>query len=261
MTGIFDSGIGGLFILQELKMQIPYLPVIYLADTKYFPYGKKSALQIQALVNKNINYLTAQGVHYIVIACNTACTGMKNLHYNIPVWGVVEFALQQARYLSKNRQVIVLATKATAQSGIYKQKNEELKTKLHIYQQACPGLASFVEDGEWIKQPDKLFSFLDKYLKPFLNRGVDTVILGCTHYLYLRKEIQKYIGPYRKIADPVHFLINHLKINKVLKTSKVLQESIPLFVSGDVEDFSKKVSSIFGELKFHAQKMETIDLI
>ena len=147
MTGIFDSGVGGLLILQDLMKQIPYSPFIYLADTKHFPYGNKNALQIHSLVKNNVEYLVSKGADNIIIACNTASTVLADSQYSVPVVGVIEVALEQAKVLSRNGQVVVLATEATVKSNIYIQKNEELKTHLHIYQQACPLLAPYVEEG------------------------------------------------------------------------------------------------------------------
>ena len=122
MTGIFDSGIGGLFILQTLLKQVPYSSFLYLADTKYFPYGDKSVFQLRSLVRKNIEYLASRDAENIIIACNTASAVLEKSSYPMPVCGVIESALQQAKVLSQNNRVVLLATQFTVQSNIYIKK-------------------------------------------------------------------------------------------------------------------------------------------
>ena len=251
MTGIFDSGIGGLFVLKDLIKQFSNVPFVYLADTKYFPYGEKKLSCIHSLVKKNVEFLLSHGVDNIIVACNTASAVLDNVRYDVPVMGIIEPAIRQAQACSQSGKVVVLATEATVKSCVYLKKNRDLATGLHIYQQACPLLAPFIESGKWKTHQKELWVLLDEYLKPFSNKKVDTIILGCTHYLCLKLLIRKYIGGVMQVVGPVHFLIKHLKERGFCKIKTDIPKRVPVFVSGNVDEFSKKSSEGFRGLKFY----------
>ena len=215
MIGVFDSGLGGLFLLKELHKQFPGQGFIYLADQAGFPYGEKSAPAVRALVKKNIEFLAGQGARQVIVACNTATVVLEEAGaLPVPTRGVIEPALRQANQDSKNKKVGVLATEGTVRSRFFEQKAKKLNLGVTVYQQACPRLAPFVEEGGWdlefADREKKLFPLLEEYVRPLMDKGVDTVIPGCTHYLYLQRDIEKLMGMGKKTAGPVQFLIKAL---------------------------------------------------
>ena len=260
MIGIFDSGLGGLFLLKELSQKLPQQSFIYLADRAHFPYGEKKLSFVQSLVKKNITFLKNQGAKRIIVACNTASAVLEEQStYPVSVTGVIEPALKQADKVSITRKIGVLATTGTTRSQIFLRKTEELKLNLQIHQQACPRLAPFLEEGGWkIVQTQCGSALLKNYLKPLLDKNVDTIIMGCTHYLCLKPIIEKYIGVGKKAVGPVNFLIQDLlSQEKNIKMSSIHQagsqkepcprnvfSEIHLFVTRESEEFEQQVRMI-----------------
>ncbi len=281
MIGIFDSGLGGIFLLKELSQQFPKQSFIYLADRKNFPYGEKSSSLVRSLVKKNINFLINQGAEHIIVACNTASVTLRDADFHqVPVKGVIEASLRQAKKDSLNKKVGLLATLGTVKSQVFLKKLKKLNFNLQIYQQACPLLAPFVEQGGWninrhIAKNKELDSLLEKYLQPLINKGVDTVIMGCTHYLYLEPAIKKYIGKNKKTVGPVNFLIkdlyrtsqllygpdslglNKVRIhskkqeqkNKRIRTKETNNKKINIFINGQNKDFGQQLHQIWEQKK------------
>ena len=271
MIGIFDSGIGGMFLLKELCKKFPKKSFVYLADRKNFPYGEKSFSFIQSLVKKNMHFLANQGAEHIIIACNTASVTLKEEDaYPVPVTGVIEAALKQAQKDSLNKKVGLLATVGTVKSQAFLKKAKKLNFDLQIYQQACPLLAPFVERGSWntnekqdIAKNKELTFLLKKYLQPLINKGVDTIIMGCTHYLYLEPAIKKYIGQNKKVVGPLNFLIEdlleitkyeehsgkHEQKNRKTLEKEVENSKINIFIHGQNKDFEKQLCQIWESQK------------
>ena len=209
LIGAFDSGLGGLLLIKSLSQHFPQEKFIYLVDTKNFPYGEKSVSAIRAIVDQNIQFLIQKKVDFIIITCNTACSVLEKKNYAVPLAGVIEFALEQAHAFSKNKRVGLLATEVTVESNAYLQTSKQLGLSLNIYQQSCPLLAPIVQQGDADKE-DIVIPVIKKYLAPFIEKEVDTVIIGCTHYLYLERWIQQLMGKYVKLVEPSDFLIQYL---------------------------------------------------
>lgn len=197
--GFFDSGIGGLSVLQQVRRVLPHENYLYYGDSKNAPYGIREPQDILELTSSAAEYLMGLGIKALVIACNTA-TGvslqtLKN-KLPIPVLGI-QPALEEAQRLRKNGKVLALATPATF-------KTERFKT---IYQQhgdevivlPAPGLMDFVEKGELTG--DKLDAFLFALFLPYEHTPIDVIVLGCTHYPFLKGAIAKYFPSARQIDD------------------------------------------------------------
>lgn len=258
MIGIFDSGIGGIVLLKALKKRMPKESFVYLADRANFPYGEKNVSAINNLVKKNIEFLMAQKSEQIVIACNTASVTLKSKHsYPIPVKGVIEASLKQASRSSVNKKIGLLATRVTVKSKIFLKRAKKLNLNLQIYQQACPLLAPCIEQGAWMLdkeytkanqtyknqikiQNKKILPLLQKYLDPLMKKGVDTVILGCTHYLYVKSAIQEYMGENKKAIGPINFLVKKLWERKKLAETKKKYYSDHSRHSGEVRNPKKE---------------------
>ncbi len=193
--GIFDSGIGGLTVLKETRRELPNEHIIYFGDTAHLPYGTKSKETITKFSMDNVRFLQGFEVKIVIVACNTASSlSLDDLKesFSMPVIGVIEPGAKQAVQTTKTGRVGVIGTKATIGSGAYEACLKKLDPKVKVYSQACPLFVPFVEegwlDGEVVEKVAKI------YLEPIRSFGVDTLILGCTHYPLLTEVIQKTIG-------------------------------------------------------------------
>lgn len=258
MIGVFDSGVGGLFLLKELHKKFPKQSFVYLADKAYFPYGGKSFSFIRNLVKKNIEFLTVQGARQVIVACNTASVILESGDsYPVPVMGVIEPSLRQAEKKSINKKVGLLATVGTVKSQVFLKKAKALNLDLHIYQQACPRLAPFVEQGGWetstgkgsgINKDKTLYFLLKEYLQPLISKGVDTVIMGCTHYLYLESAIRECIGKNRKVVGPGGFLVKDLmglKNAGWFESQNKKRGKVVIFINSQDEEIKKQFYQIW----------------
>ena len=249
--GVFDSGIGGLFLLKALNKKLAGLDFVYLADAENFPYGRLSLLELRSIVKANIQLLAQHKVDHVIIACNTASAVLEEqAAYPVPAAGIIEFALKQAKKLSRNLRVGLLATSATVKWKIYPQLAKKLGLSLNIYQQACPLLAPMIEQ----KQTDEKISLvLKKYLKPLMAQKVDTVIIGCTHYLYVKEKIKQITKGSVCLAGPEDLLIQYVqnivlaeKTQAKIKTAGAYDKkcNISIIVKGNTAQYRKKCLSI-----------------
>lgn len=189
--GVFDSGLGGLSVLLELARQLPNEALIYVADSAHAPYGAKTAEYIAERCIKISNFLLSQNVKLIVVACNTAtayAVEVLRQHLTIPVVGL-EPAVKPAVKLSKNGKIGVLATRQTANSARLKRLIDNHAQGTDVLVQACPGLVEHVEQGDFNSR--ELKQLLREYLKPLQEQGVDTLVLGCTHYPFLHETLHE----------------------------------------------------------------------
>jgi glutamate racemase len=208
--GLFDSGIGGLTVLRALRQALPNENFIYLGDTARLPYGSKSPATIERYLEQNIRFLAERGVKAVVVACNSASSvlvsesGVCDPHalrarFQIPVYNVIEPGARSALEVSKQRRVGVLGTRATVSGGAYVRSIHKIDLAVEVFQQACPLLVPLVEEG-WENDPlTNLVVY--RYVSPLLNHGIDTLIMGCTHYPVLRDSIRKVVGPHVELVD------------------------------------------------------------
>ncbi len=229
MIGIFDSGVGGLTVVGELRKQLPDYQLLYLGDKARFPYGPKGREVILKYALEDAHFLINQGAKIIVIACNTASTQADQVRKEVklPVFDVIGPAIRRAAEISKNKRVGVIGTRATIASGLYEQGLKKVDARFEVIAHPAPLLVSLVEE-DWIKKPETK-TILKKYLQPFKVRSIDTLILACTHYPLLKDLIQIKIGRRIKLVDPAEeaakeikeFLIMNSQIEKELtKDSK-----------------------------------------
>ena len=260
MIGILDSGQGGFFLLHKLYQSFPNQDFVCLMDKAHFPYGEKSQAELRSLLRKNIKFLTQQGAEQVIVACNTASAVLeKPSAYPLPVKEIISASLKQASQYSQNKKVGVLATKGTVESQAFITQSKKLNQNLHIYQQACPLLAPFVEsfgplsknfapssvamdtskktaiplldNSLYTIKNKKLTPLLKQYLEPLVAKGVDTLILGCTHYLYLQKAVEEYLGKEIKVVGPVPSLIQDMLKSSLKTDVKKHKKSPYLFIS------------------------------
>ena len=197
--GIFDSGVGGLTVLKALKLALPEESFVYLGDTARLPYGTKSPETIRLYLEQNIRFLVSCGVKALVVACNSASTVLASDHWDdLPIYGVIGPGAQAA-YAASNGRIGVLGTRATVESNAYVKALHELDPTLEVIQQACPLLVPLVEEG-W-EQDAVTDEVLRRYLEKPLEAGIDTLILGCTHYPVLKDRIAAIAGENVTLVD------------------------------------------------------------
>ncbi|HXR24321.1 MAG TPA: glutamate racemase [Candidatus Binataceae bacterium] len=200
--GVFDSGIGGLTVLKELVEALPAEDFIYLGDTARLPYGTKSAEVILRYSRENTEFLLAKGIKLLVIACNTAsAVALHEIARDtiVPVTGVIEPGARAAAAASRSGKIGVIGTEATIASGAYTRALQQLRPGVEIYTRACPLLVPLVEEG-WTDNTiaEQTVAY---YLESLKTSGIDTLLLGCTHYPLLRDLFRRVLGPGVRIVD------------------------------------------------------------
>jgi glutamate racemase len=200
--GVFDSGIGGLTVLRELTRTLPREDFIYLGDTARLPYGTKSNEVILRYSRENTEFLLAKGIKMLVVACNTSsAVALAEISRQtvIPVIGVIEPGATAAIKASRNGKIGVIGTEATIVSGAYTRAIQALRPRTEIYTRACPLLVPLVEEG-WTENEiaERTVTF---YLESLKQSGIDTLLLGCTHYPLLRRVFERVLGVGVRIVD------------------------------------------------------------
>lgn len=201
--GIFDSGVGGLSVLAALRKLLPNENVIYLADQAHVPYGSRSLAQVRAFSEGITRYFLTQDTKLIVVACNTASAAalhhLRQAFLGIPFVGM-EPAVKPAAESTRSGVVGVLATPATFQGELYASVIERFAAGVRVLQDTCPGLVMEIDAGS-LDTP-KVHSILEAALKPMLAEGIDTVVLGCTHFPFVIPMIEDIVGPEVRVIDP-----------------------------------------------------------
>lgn len=201
--GLFDSGIGGLTILQELSSRMPHENLVYLADTARFPLGNKPPETIILSAVESAQFLLSQSVKLLIIACFTASSHaypilQKSL--TIPILNVIESGAKKLASSTKTKSVAVLGTTSTIESGALQAEILRIDPTLSIHPIACPLFAPFAEEG--LPNHPALFSIASHYLAPLKNTNVDAILLGCTHYPLLTNTLQQVVGPHVQLISP-----------------------------------------------------------
>jgi glutamate racemase len=190
--GIFDSGVGGLTVQKAILERLPWLETVYLGDTARVPYGTKSPEVVTQYSLRNARFLVARKVDALVVACNTAsAVALPALReaLDIPVLGVVEPGARVAALASRSGRIGVIGTSSTIGSGAYQRALQERRPGVQVVAQACPLFVPLAEEG-WTDPEDEVVrATARRYLAPLLSAGVDTVVLGCTHYPLLQPAI------------------------------------------------------------------------
>ena len=224
--GIFDSGIGGLTIVDCIKQQLPNEQLIYIADNQFAPYGDKSADFIIQRVNEIADYFIARKVKAIVIACNTATViaiDQLRQRIEIPVIGV-EPAIKPAVLTTAKQKVAILATQATANNERFLSLVKKHSANTDVFIQPCPGLVEVIEQGDIHSDETRLL--LNKFILPLIDKGIDKLVLGCTHYPMLNKQIKAIVGDKIALIDTAKPVVKQLerKLNEAGLLAKQLSQ-------------------------------------
>jgi len=205
--GVFDSGVGGLSVLREIARQLPHEDIVYVADTAHCPYGPRPQDEIRRLAAGIISFLierppTGRPIKLAVVACNTisaAALAFLRERFPIPIVGMVP-AVKPAAASSPRRKVGVIATQTTLQAQVFAELVERFATDVDLYTRVCPRLVEQVERGDLDTAETE--ALLHMYLDPMVAAGIDTLVLGCTHYPFLLPAIQRVVGSGVSIIDP-----------------------------------------------------------
>lgn len=258
MIGIFDSGLGGLTVLKEFLRILPDYDYVYLGDNARAPYGNKSDEAIYGYTKQAVDFLFKNGCELIILACHTASSKalsriqreyLSEFYPEKRVLGMVAPVIETAVKLSRYHKLGVIGTTATINSGVYKKELEKLSRDFKIFQQACPLLVPLVEEG-WAGKPETN-KILKKYLQPLKMKQIDTLILSCTHYPFLMKDIKRIMGKNVKIINPAEiaaekladYLKRHEEINKKLgKNGKII-----FYATDDANKFKESSGKFLGK--------------
>jgi glutamate racemase len=239
--GVFDSGVGGLTVVKEIMNQLPKEQIIYFGDTARVPYGSKSKETVTMYSRQIIRFLQTKDVKAIVIACNTASAfALETVkrEISIPVIGVVKPGAKTAAQTTKNGNIGVIGTEGTIRSKIYSEFLSGVNSDLHVFGKACPLFVPLVEEG-WVNDPVTK-EVARRYIIELLDKDIDTLVLGCTHYPLLRDIIREVVGDSISLVNPAYetaqTLFRVLEENEILSTRTGTPDHT-FFVSDGAEKF------------------------
>ena len=261
--GVFDSGVGGLTVAREIMRQIPKERIIYFGDTARVPYGSKSQETIIRFSRQIIRFLQSKGVKAIVIACNTASAlALETVQpeFDIPILGVVKAGAKEAAKVTKNGKIGVIATESTIESQLYTKEIHSHKPNAQVLGKPCPLFVPLVEEG-WLKDPVTV-EVANRYLGPLLESGIDTLIMGCTHYPLLRSTIRKIMGDGVCLVNPAYetaLELGRLLEEKGLAGEGTEKNEFPyrFYVSDLADEFKAFANSI---LPYDVEMTKKIDI-
>lgn len=200
--GVFDSGVGGLTVVAAIRSRLPNEALLYLGDTARVPYGTKSPDVVRRYAINCGRFLTDQGAKLLVIACNTASAyaiDALRSELDTPVVGVIEPGARLASETTTSGIIGVIGTEGTISSGSYQRALRKLAPDATVHAAACPLFVPFAEEGMVDHPATRLIA--EEYLRPLVDRGIDTIVLGCTHYPLLRPLVQEIVGTAVRVID------------------------------------------------------------
>jgi glutamate racemase len=255
--GIFDSGLGGTTVLRELYNQLPNESILYFADTARLPYGSRSREEIQDYVAEILDWMADQGVKMVIMACNTSSALALDESqgiYDFPVLGLIHPGAQAA--VAQGKSIGVISTQATANSNAYRNAIQEINPEAEVWQTGCPEFVSIIEQNR-IHEPETR-AIVDRYLAPMVERGIDTLIYGCTHYPHLAPVVRSLLPAEVTTVDPaIHVVAAAIRELDAMGLRSHRQPQPTRFcTSGDPELFSQQAIPWIG----YAPEVEGITL-
>jgi glutamate racemase len=253
---VFDSGVGGISVLKHIHDLLPAESLIYVADSKYAPYGNKSPAEIQARCFEIADFLIAQHAKVLVVACNTATAAAVDAmreRYHLPIIGM-EPAVKSAAAASKNGVIGVLATVGTLKSAQFAALLESYGRNVKVVTQACVGLVECIERGDL--ESAVTFKLVQQYCQPLLDQGADTIVLGCTHYPFVKPMIEQIVGADIALIDTGAAVANQLKhrlLAEQLQSMQLQDGSVLFWTNSQLHNAPQVVTQLWGsvaEVKF-----------
>jgi len=247
--GVFDSGVGGISVLKHIHTLLPHENLLYVADSKHAPYGNKTGEEITARCIEIADFLIAKNVKALVVACNTATAASIDIlraKYNCPIIGM-EPAVKAAALASKNGIIGVLATVGTLKSAQFAALLENYGRNVYVVTQACVGLVECIERGE-IESPETK-ALITKYCKPLLDEGADTIVLGCTHYPFVKQVIQEIVNDNITLIDTGAAVAKQLKLQLQEKDLLSISEQnaeVTFWTNSEAKNASEVTEKLWG---------------
>jgi len=240
MIAVFDSGVGGLTVLHELLVALPHEDYLYLGDTARFPYGERSPAELLGYSTQNAELLLARGAKLLLVACNTAsAAAVEALRLRIdqiPVLGVIGPEALQAAQATRSGRVGLLATPATVASGAYQRALIACNPRLELISVPCPDLAPIIQGGFPFDQ--RVVDTVRRYCRPLIEGGVDTVILGCTHYPLVAPMLRRMLGRDVELISSAGAAVGAVEqALRGIESSAEGEGTYEFLCTGDVESF------------------------
>ncbi len=262
--GVFDSGLGGLTAVRELRRLMPQENIVYFGDTGRVPYGSRSREAIIKYARQDVAFLRTFDLKAIVIACGTVSSTALSLlreENDCPIFGVVEPAARAAAKLSRSGRIGLIGTEASIRSGAYERALASLRPDGKIFANACPLFVPLVENGRCRPGDPVVELVVKEYLTPLQSEKIDTLVMGCTHYPLLRDVVGNFLGPEVTLIDAggacARTLVHFLQQNDLLNSGSAPCEQ-RYFVSDSVDDFARLASLFLGENL--SEQVEQIDI-
>ncbi|MFI3115638.1 MAG: glutamate racemase [Clostridia bacterium] len=250
--GVFDSGLGGLTAVRQIKKILPFEDIIYLGDTGRVPYGTRSKETIIKYTKQDINFLLSHNIKAIVVACGTASSvALKEVEndYSVPIVGVVEPTVLASINGNINQKIGIIGTTSTIKSGAYsrliKEISDEKSLNIQTFEKDCPLFVPLVENGRFLRGDAVTKLVVEEYLTDIKNENIDTLILGCTHYPLLKELIADFLGENVKLIDPGAVTAEYIAKN--FDKSEEKKANYNYYVTDDVESFTKNAKSFLCE--------------
>ena len=258
-VGFLDSGLGGLSVVKEVKKLLPRENIEYFADNLRQPYGEKNQSELISYTLQIIRFLLKKRIKICVIACNTAtAASLKKAReqFSIPIIGVIQPAVQDAIKKTKNKRIGVIATEFTTKNQAYLKEIKRVAPEIKIFSNFCPEFVSIVEAGKFTAP--ETYEVAREYLRPLKEAKIDTLILGCTHYSFLKKVISDIIGPGVILVDPA--ISTSLTLKEVLIQKGILKEESKgeenYYTTGSPKKVGKTAKIILNSDNFKIQKIK-----
>ena len=248
--GVFDSGLGGLTAVRALRQILPEEDLIYFGDTARVPYGGRSKETLLKYARQDVRFLRSFDLKAIVIACGTvSTTSLSTLQAenDLPIVGVVEPTCRRALAVTKNKKIGMIATLASVRSGAYEAMLRTLDSEVEVIGKSCPLFVPLVENGRFQRGDIVIETVAREYLEPLKESGVDTLILGCTHYPLLTEVIADIMGPEVTLVsagEESAFELKRLLKAQDLRADESRQGESEFYVSDRAEDF-ERIESVF----------------
>ncbi len=257
--GVFDSGVGGLTVVKKIIELMPAEEVVYLGDTARQPYGTKSAETVEKYALDNAAFLAGRGIKMLVVACHSASSvALETIasSYPMPVVGVIEPGARAAVEVTRNHRVGVIGTEATINSSAYTRALKRVGPSLEVHSRACPLFVPLAEEG-WTEN-EVARATVEIYLASLKRSGIDTLILGCTHYPLLEQPIKEFLGPSVILVDPA--LEAARSVQRELEESGLVRESgcggASFFVTDVADRFVRVGGRFLGDRLHSAVRVE-----
>jgi len=262
--GVFDSGIGGFSVVKEIKRLLPKENIEYFADHARQPYGVRKQKEIEGFVIQIINFLLKKGIKACIIACNTATSaGLERAkeEFNIPIIGVIKNGAKAAIEVTRNGKIGLIGSEFTVNSRAYHKEIKRINPEIEIFANTCPKFTPLVELGQL--ETAESYRAAKEYLRPIKDAQVDTLILGCTHYPFLQKEISNIMGPNVELVNPAYntaLNLKHILEEKhLLKADGDRKENY--YTTGNPDNMKKVYRIIFNSSEFNIKKVEIYKIL